>query len=190
MIRAIQYCYTSTRDCLWDATTRAIDALNKTVKLIGEYNIGLIAFALACAYFHDYNYVVVYGVIGGVFYNQVNEVAQSVNAVYQACFIIAEPILDYRVFNYRILKYPGQTLMYGGGIFTFLLFKPITLLLAECYYCMRCGANLVSTSRRLLEEHKAKLENKQPASSLELEQSKKIISEDGSTQKPCVTENY
>lgn len=143
---------TSTWHNLLNAASRAVDALNKTIKLIGEYNLGLIAFSSACAYFHDYNIVLIYILIGGVFYKQVPEIVNSVNAIYQSCFLVTKPIRDYRIFNYKLLNYPLQALIYGSGVFNFLLLKPFSLLFTEAYFCIRCGANLVAASRRIVEK--------------------------------------
>ncbi len=164
MIKTIQSYYTYTWDNIREAANRAIhaltnnratDAINRTIKFIGEYNLGLFAFALGCACFHDYNIVIIYGVIGVIFYNQVPEIAKSVDALYQSCFLIFDPLIEHPLFDHPVLYYPLKTVIYGSiygvGLFTYLLFKPLTSILTEAYLCIRFGAAIVAAGRRLFE---------------------------------------
>lgn len=149
MIKAIQQCYSSNRTEIGNAINPAIEALNKTIDLIGQYNLGLMAISLACAYFHDYNIVLLYGIIGGIFYKQVPEITESVNAIYESCFLVVKPLLDYKIKNYRVLNYPIKGMMGATAIFSYILLKPISLILTEACVCIRFGADLVATSRKI-----------------------------------------
>jgi hypothetical protein len=159
MIKAIQNCYAYTWNSIKQVRNFAVDTLNKTIQFIAEHNLGLIAFALGCAFFHDYNIVLLYGVIGGIFYKYVPEIAETVDAIYQACFLVFKPLTDYKIFNKRLLKYPIYGLIYLSGGVTYILLKPLTLILTEAYLCIRSGAALAAASRNLVERFKARNEN-------------------------------
>ena len=157
MIETIYNCYVTANDCISDTTSRTIDALHHAIQKIRKYNLGLIAFALGCAYYHDHHLVLIYGVMGGILYKQVKEVNESVNAIFKAVFqVILEPCMN--VFDYPVLNWPAKGIIYGSAIFMFLLLKPTPLLLAEGLLIANCGANIVSVSRRLVDEHTSQSE--------------------------------
>lgn len=155
IINAIQNCYTATYNSIWGATSRAIGALNKTIQNVRQYNLGLIACSMGLAYFRDYNIVVIYGVIGGIFYKQVKAVEESVNTLFKAFLIIIDPIRNYKICNRRIFYYPLNALLLITGGLAYLYYMPITILLTEAYIATRCGADLISTSRELVAKNLA-----------------------------------
>ena len=147
-------CCNSAFVSICDATLRAFSAINETIKKIGQYHLGLIAASLCCAYLHDYNIVLVYVAIGVFFPNHVNEVAESVAAVFHSVFLILQPIADYEMFNRKVFYYPIHSMIYSTSVLAFILLKPISLLFFEAYCAMRCGANIVDVSRKLVDEAK------------------------------------
>lgn len=160
MIKAIYYnCCLPLSDSIKDTTTKAIDALHHAIKSIREYNLGLIAIALGCACYHDHHLVLIYGIVGGIFYQQVSEINKSVNAVFKAVFqVILGPSMN--LFSYSPMNWPAKSIVYGSAIFMFLLLKPTPLLLTEALLIANCGANIVSVSRRLVEEQERDSINK------------------------------
>jgi hypothetical protein len=153
MISAIQNYCTSTCVSIVEATNRAVDALNRTIQRVREYRLGLIVCSLGMAYLHDYNAVLLYGIIGGVCYKSINKIDKSINALYHACFIVFEPLLEYKIYNQRVLYYPLKALSIVTGVLSYFYFMPITLFLTEGYIALSCGADLVSSSRRLVKKY-------------------------------------
>lgn len=150
MINAIQNCYSFAADSIYQVTQFTTNTLNKTITFIAKYHLHLFACALACAVFHDYVLIVLYGVIGGVFYSQVPELEKTVNDIYLASFLVFKPITDCRIFNRQIFKKPVHGLVYLGGSLSYIWLNPISSLLAEAYICIRCGAAFARACRDLV----------------------------------------
>jgi len=157
MIKTVQNCFANTWNSVCATTQQVKNALNETIKLIARYNLKLIAVSLACAYFHDYNVILIYGFIGLVFHQQIDDLTKTVKAIFEAAFIIITPPLkvlrDYKAFNIRIFNRPVKTILAAGSIFTFLLLQPVSSIAAEFFCIVNCGANIAKTSIEIVKEH-------------------------------------
>lgn len=160
MIELLQNSCSSMYEHFGNITTSVTDSATNSIKLIARYNFKLIALSLTCAYFRDYNLVLGYVIAGAVFHKHIPKIEETINSIFRAPTIILctflKPIIDLEICNISFSS-PIKKVIGGGVVliegFLCLLWGPITLIAAEAFLALNCGANIAKVSRKIAREH-------------------------------------
>lgn len=149
----LQGYYASAKNHFYEKTASARSGINETINHIAKFNFKYIILSVAFAFF-SHNIVLISGVLGGIFYEFVNEkIGKTVDAVYEAYFRIVNPIIDaFKIQDYRVLApviHGGVCVAIGLG---YILLFPVSHILTVIYFSARCGADIAANCVKIAQE--------------------------------------
>ena len=140
------------------AVTSCNNSINESINFVTKEKIKHLsltfATTVAFAYLHDFNIVLIYATIGIVFCKQVPDLSNNILNVLLAPYRIIDNFLLKSSDSYLLsskLARLSLKITYGvGSIFCFALLSPITLLGAEAYVSITCGAALALICQKIV----------------------------------------